>query len=46
MLSYLIAAVIANLGMILPKTNCNILLQTIEEIKSEHTKKKLAEVSH
>lgn len=39
MLSYLIGAVIANLGMILPKTNCNILLQTTEEIESEHTQK-------
>lgn len=38
MLSYVIAAVIANLGMIVPKINYNILLQAMEEIKLEKKK--------
>lgn len=38
MLSYVIAAVIANLGMILPKISYNILLQAMEEIKFEQKK--------
>lgn len=38
MLSYVITAVIANLGMILPKISYNILLQATEEIKFEQKK--------
>lgn len=37
----MITAVIANLGMIIPERNYNILLQTMEEIKLEQKKKKL-----
>ena len=38
MLSYVITAVIANLGMIVPKINYDILLQAMEEIKLEQKK--------
>lgn len=38
----MITAVIANLGMIIPERNYNILLQTMEEIKLEQKKKKKA----
>lgn len=38
MLSYVITAVIANLGMIILERNYNILLQAMEEIKLEQKK--------
>lgn len=38
MVSYMIAAVIVNLGMIVPETNYNILQQAMEEIKLEQKK--------
>lgn len=38
MVSYMIAAVIVNLGMIVPEINYNILQQAMEEIKLEQKK--------
>lgn len=46
MLSYVIAAVIANLGMIAPKINYSILLQAMEEIKLKQKKKAWSRVRH